>query len=374
MAENRIRILHVIGVMNRGGAETIIMNLYRSIDRERIQFDFLVNTENEGDYDREIRELGGRIYALPRFTGTNYLAYKKACRAFFQEHRYPIVHGHIGSSAAIYLSEAKKAGSFTIAHSHAQNFPISPGEIAFRALSFPTRFIADYFMACSQQAGVDRYGKKAAESDRYHVLKNGIDLSSCGFDDNDRKSIRAELAIPRDALVYGHVGRFDPIKNHPFLVEVFEAALEKKPDAFLVLVGREDDAHAIRALCEEKGLMDNVRFLGLREDVHRVLSAIDVFVFPSFKEGLSIAAVEAQASGLPCLLSTGVPSLAQATKRVRFLPLDVGAHAWSDAALELFEAHRKADRASAIDEVRRAGYDIAESTAWLQEFYCTHAK
>ncbi|MDO4443471.1 MAG: glycosyltransferase family 1 protein [Slackia sp.] len=369
MNDNPVRILHVIGAMNRGGAETIVMNLYRCIDRTKIQFDFLVGTDEECDYDREIRELGGCIYSLPRFTGTNYRAYKKACRDFFRSHRYPIVHGHIGSSAAIYLSEAKKAGAFAIAHSHAQHFPLSPGEIAFRMLSFPTRFIADYFIACSQQAGLDRYGRKIAESARYHILKNGIDSASYRFDEQTRKRIRDELSIPNDALVYGHVGRFDPIKNHVFLIDVFEATLEKKPDAFLVLAGREDAARSIRKRCENDGIQDKVRFLGLREDICHVLSAMDVFIFPSFKEGLPMATIEAQASGLPCLISTGVPSLAQVGDRTDFLPLSAGARAWSDAAIEKFEDGRSVDRANAVDDIRNAGFDIDASTAWLQDFY-----
>lgn len=360
--------------MNRGGAETIVMNLYRCIDREKIQFDFLVNADEECDYDREIRELGGRIYRIPRFTAANYFSYRKACRDFFENHRYPIVHGHIGSSAAIYLSEAKKTGAFAIAHSHAQHFPISPGEIAFRTLSFPTRFIADYFIACSQQAGMDRYGAKITESSRYHILKNGIDLKSYQFNEQTREQIRKELSIPRDALVYGHVGRFDPIKNHAFLIDVFEATLTKKPGAFLLLIGREDDAQSIRKRCENDGIKDRVLFLGLRENVCEVLSAIDVFIFPSFKEGLPLATIEAQASGLPCLISTGVPTLARASNRTDFLELSANAQTWADIALKKSEANRDFNRASAIDDVRRAGFDINESAAWLQDFYLERAQ
>lgn len=142
-----LRVLHVIGAMDRGGAETMIMNLYRAVDRTQVQFDFLVHETRECDYDQEIEQLGGRIFRLPRFTGANLVRYKSLCRAFFSEHpEIAIVHGHIGSSAAIYLSEAKRADKVAIAHSHAQNFLPRPAGWAFRAVSYPTRYIADYFI------------------------------------------------------------------------------------------------------------------------------------------------------------------------------------------------------------------------------------
>lgn len=375
MPHNPIRILHVIGAMNRGGAETIVMNLYRAIDRSEVQFDFLVHTDEACDYDDEIRALGGRIFSVPRLTGPNILSYRRACRAFFAEHReFPIVHGHIGSCAAIYLSEAKKTGAFTVAHSHSQHFPLSPAQIAFRTASFPTRFIADYFIACSQQAGIDRYGEKATRTNRYHILKNGIGLASYRFSEEGRAAVRRELGLPENAAVYGHVGRFDPIKNHGFLIDVFLEALAENPDSYLVMTGREDAEGAVRKRCESEGIMDKVRILGLREDIPRVLCALDVFIFPSFKEGLPLATVEAQASGLPCLMSTGVPELARATDAAAFLPLSDGARTWAHAAAEKLAAARGADRTAAIDQVRAAGFDIEESAAWLQDFYLQHAK
>ena len=372
MNSNPIRILHVIGIMDRAGAETAIMNLYRSMDRNKVQFDFLVHTKEEGDYDEEILHLGGRIYNIPRFTGANVIPYKKACRIFFKEHpEYRIVHGHIGSSAAIYLNEAKKLGAFTIAHSHSQGFPFSFLQLAFRTITFPTRFVADYFIACSQQAGLDRYGKRIATSNRYTVLKNGIDVGLYRFSEKTRGTIRDELSIPCDAIVFGHVGRFDPIKNHPFLIQVFSKALDMNPNSYLVLVGREDDG-AVRRQCEAAGIIENVRFLGLREDVYSVLSAMDVFVFPSFKEGLSLATIEAQAAGLPCIVSTGVPQLAKTSNLVDFLPLSAGSDIWAKTAIEKSKGGFDTERANAGEKVRAAGFDIKSSAQWLEEFYIGH--
>ena len=144
-----IRILHVVTYMGRGGLETMIMNYYRQMDRTKVQFDFLVNEENPCDYDSEIQALGGRIFRIPRYKLFNYSIYKTACKRFFSQHNYPIVHGHIGLPASIYLDEASKTGAYTIAHSHAQNYPISPNEILFRLCARPVRHVADYYLACS---------------------------------------------------------------------------------------------------------------------------------------------------------------------------------------------------------------------------------
>lgn len=159
-----IRVLHVIGIMNRGGAETMIMNLYRHVDRNKVQFDFVENEGETAAYDGEILALGGKIYRCPRYRGKNHLAYKRWWHDFFRSHpgEYPIVHGHIGSTAAIYLSIAKKYGAYTIAHSHSAG----AGTAAYQIFSYPTRFIADHFFACSDDAAVSRYGRKVGTDKR----------------------------------------------------------------------------------------------------------------------------------------------------------------------------------------------------------------
>lgn len=373
MSTSPMRILHVIGAMNRAGAESMIMNLYRACDTERVQFDFLVN--DEGDYDQEIIERGGRIYRIPRFTLTNYSAYRKACAEFFAAHdEFAIVHGHIGLPAAIYLRIARENGMVAIAHSHAQNYPLSPKELVFRIVSRPVRHHADYFMACSMQAGIDRFGTAISrDRTRFCVLNNGIDLAAYRFDDTTRASVRTELGIDADTPVFGHVGRFDPVKNHRFLLEVFSLVLTELPNAKLVLAGRPDEDGTVRARACELGIEDSVVFLGVRSDVARILSAFDVFVFTSFKEGLGMAVVEAQASGLPCVVSKGVPEIARVSNLASFLDLDAGAQAWADEALRRYR-NRCAQRAPYIDDVRQAGFDINESAAWLQDFYLEHAR
>lgn len=363
-----LRVLHVIGAMNRGGAETLVMNLYRNIDRERIQFDFLVNDMGGCDYDEEIGELGGKMFEVPRYNIANYPVYRRACQAFFSNHHHPVVHGHIGLPAPIYLSIARRHGAACIAHSHAQNYPLSPGELIFRIATHPTRRCADRFLACSVQAGLDRYGEEVVHSDRFHVLKNGIDIERSRFSEQARVSIRRELGVDLQTPLFGHVGRMTHIKNQTFLLEVFARILNTLPSAQLVLVGRGEDEADIRSRVAALGIGDHVQLLGVRDDVPAILSALDVFIFPSLKEGLANATVEAQASGARCLLSTGVPELARISPDTIFKPLDAGAEAWSAQAIDLYR-HPADNRVSAALDARAAGFDIADSAAWLTDYY-----
>lgn len=367
MKSQPLRILHVIGAMNRGGAETLIMNLYRNIDRSSIQFDFLVN-DLGCDYDDEIAELGGNVFQIPRYNIANYINYKKECRDFFSKHRYPIVHGHIGLPAAIYLQQAHKTGSLCIAHSHAQNYPLSPTEIVFRISTYPIRFHADYFFACSKQAGIDRFGNKATQSASFHVLKNGIDIQRTTFNNDSRLRIREELGINPADPIFGHVGRLTHIKNQSFLLETFCHILQSLPKAQLLLAGRGEDEEKLKDRAHELGIIDHVHFLGIRADVPDILDAIDVFVFPSFKEGLANAVIEAQASGARCLISTGVPEIARISDSTIFENLDAGPKSWAAKAIDLYN-NPFDDRAKLSSAARSAGFDIVESATWLSDFY-----
>ena len=354
--------------MDRGGAETMIMNLYRAIDRESVQFDFLVHETRTCDYDDEIEGLGGKLYRVPRFNGINGLSYRRAVRAsLLDSGSHPIVHGHIGSSAALYLSEAKRAGRFAIAHSHAQNFPASPSEYAFRALSYPTRFVADYFFACSREAGIDRFGEKIVEGNAFKILKNGIDLAPYTCDQSEHDSCKRLLGYDDDTVLVGHVGRLTGVKNHPFLFKTFSAFKQMMPEARLVCVGRGPLEDKLKEQVFELGLGDSVDFLGVREDVPSLMKAFDGFVFPSLKEGLPVAAVEAQASGLPVLLSTGVSEDAVISGITERLPLSEGPAVWAERLARLLD--RGEPRRDRVDEVRRRGFDISDTARWLEEFY-----
>lgn len=367
-----IRVLHVIGAMDRGGAETMIMNYYRFIDRSKIQFDFLVHEKRKCDYDDEIASLGGRVFRIPRFTGANVVSYEHACRVFFKEHsEFSIVHGHIGSCAFIYLREAKRAGCYAIAHSHAQNYEKGLQGLLFRMACVPTRRIADYFFACSKDAGEDRFGKKVAEGKRFAILRNGIDVRSYKFDVASRKEARNELGIEDDVPVFGHVGRLTEVKNQSFLLDVFDLVRRSLPEARLLMVGRGELEDRLKAEVCKRGLEQSVRFLGVRDDVPRLLHAMDVFVFPSIKEGMPVALIEAQASGLACLVSRGIPCTGVLLDSSKYLNISEGSEMWARECVSSYYESQSACREQGAAIVSVSGFDIAGNVEWLGNFYET---
>lgn len=366
--KKNIKVLHVIGSMNRGGAEAMIMNYYRSIDHTKVQFSFVENCEDRSAFDDEIESMGGEIYHCPHFNGKNYYQYRTWWRRFFKEHsgEYQIVHGHIGSCAAIYLGEAKKSGAYTIAHSHSSGTDHSLRAILYQIASYNTRNIADYFFACSAEAGVDRYGKKVVKSERYKVIYNAVDTNLYRKNDLERKNIRKQFGIGDDEIVIGHVGRFSAVKNHHFLLEIFEHIYKKYPATKLLLVGGGELDQVIREKAAERGLADQVIFAGIRADVNRMIQAMDVFVFPSIYEGLPVTLVEVQTAGVPCVISDCIPKESILVKGlVDVMPLSESAESWAERALK----RAKEPHWETQQQIKEKGFDIVENAKWLEKYY-----
>lgn len=361
-----VRILQVFGKMNRGGAETMIMNLYHNIDRSKVQFDFIIHTNEFCDYDCEISSLGGKIYRVPRYNGKNYFIYKESWNNFFQKHtEYKIIHGHVRSTASIYLKIAKKYGLITISHSHSTSSGSGFPAIVKNILQYPIRFTADYLFACSKSAGEWLFGKKACQSDNFFVLKNAIDTAKFTFDKNIRIQKRKELKI-EDKFVIGHVGRFTTVKNHIFLIDVFRAFHDKNAKSVLLLVGDGELRQSIEKKVRDLGLSDNVIFTGVRSDIPDLLQAMDVFLFPSLYEGLPVTLIEAQASGIKCFVSDSVTEEVKITNQVEFVSLEQSPENWAEEILKYEDGY---DRKDTYQEICNAGYDIKDNARWLQEFY-----
>lgn len=362
-----IRILHVIGSMNRGGAEAMIMNLYRNIDRSNVQFDFVENTDQEAAFDQEIRDLGGMIYRCPHFTGKNFSQYKKWWKDFLRNHKkeYKVIHGHIGSCAAIYLGEAKRAGLYTIAHSHSSGTDYTVRSYLYKFFSYPTRYIADSFFACSKAAGIDRYGKRVWESGKCILLKNAIETNAYQYNKEIRTAERENLGVT-DELLVGHIGRFSKEKNQDFVVDVFNQLRNKNINCKLILIGDGAERSKIEKKVENINLGKFVTFTGIRTDVNRLIQAIDFFVFPSIYEGLPVTLVEAQTSGLPCVISDKVPPESILTDDlVTVMPLKASAEQWAEHIVSRLQ-ERRYDRSQ---EIAAAGYDIVTTAKWLEDFY-----
>jgi glycosyltransferase involved in cell wall biosynthesis len=362
-----IRVLQVFAQMNRGGAETMIMNLYRNTDRSKIQFDFIVHTEDKCAFDDEIRDLGGEIFRIPAYNGKNHITYMKKWKNFFEDHpEYKIVHGHVRSTASIYLKIAKRYGLVTIAHSHSTSSGKGISAIAKNILQYPIRHTADYLFACSNSAGEWLFGKKIYKNENFIVLNNAIDSQKFVFDEKIRKEKRKELGID-DKFVIGHVGRFNTPKNHVFLIDIFNEVHKKNDNALLLLVGEGDLQDSIQKKVYHLGLEKNVIFTGVRSDVTELLQAMDTFVFPSLYEGLGIAAIEAQASGLTCFVSKEIPDEVILTNSIKKISLNEKAEVWVNNILKTTEYERK-DKDN-INEIIKSGYDIKTSSKWLMNFY-----
>lgn len=369
-----IRVLQVIGKMNMGGAETMVMNLYRKIDRTKIQFDFLVHTTEKCYYDDEILSLGGRIYRIKRFTGTNAISYYRDCINFFRNHKYSIVHGQIGSCAALYLLAAKKNGAFTIAHSHSALIKKhSLHDYAYSVFSYPTRYIADQLFGCSLQAGITRYGRKATESNRYKTFYNGIDISSFSFSPDRRFKAREKLGISLNQTVIISVGRISAPKNPLKIYEIYSCITENCNNVTCLWAGTGEFFEEFKNRIESNHQSKHIKMLGVRDDIPDLLQAADCFLFPSIWEGLPISVVEAQASCLPCIISDVVTDEVAITNLVHKLSIDVASTQWAEQCMTYANEY-KSSRHDISDEIKKAGYDIDDTTKWLTEFYLLKAK
>jgi glycosyltransferase involved in cell wall biosynthesis len=354
--------------MNRAGTETMLMNYYRHIDRTIIQFDFAVSSKELNDYEDEIISLGGRLIRYPRYTGLNHIKYIKWWKEFLSTHEeYQIIHGHIGSTAAIYLGIAKKYGRFTIAHSHGKWGKLSLHQTLYMIYSYRTRFIADYFFGCSMDALLTRYGKKIAlNSQRSRVLNNAIELERYSFNESVRKEMRQELGVEENCFVLGTIGRFCKEKNPYFTLQIIEK-MKKQGILFkFVWIGIGPMMDSVVNIITKKKLSDCILLLGLRDDIPQLLQAFDAFILPSLSEGLGIVAIESQAAGLPTICSTYVPNEVGITNLVSFIDLD-DMDKWINKIIESIGV----ERANTYNQIYDAKYDINENAMWLSNFYTT---
>ena len=368
-----VNVLQVIGELELGGAESRIMDITRRLDPERCHYDFLVFNQKEQHYDREAESLGCKIYRLsPRFRLYNWFAYKKALEKFFAGHpEIDIVQGHMTSSARIYLKAAKKHGiRCTIAH--ARSAGTDPG-----LKGLITRFMrkgldrcADELFACSKEAGIAVYGKKAVDEGKVRIIPNALDVKRFApleADKEKTEELRESLGL-ENAYVVGHVGRFHYAKNHEFLLEIFEKIKKKRPEAKLLLVGGGSREVFIRECAEKLGLTGDVIFAGMQSDPAPYYALMDVLVFPSRYEGLPGTIVEAQAAGVPCVMSDSVTAEVAVTELVKTLSLSEDSAVWADAALSTAR-DRESDNARNIEILKDKGFDVEAQTLMLMDLY-----
>lgn len=354
-----IRILHIVTYMGRGGLETMIMNYYRNIDRSKVQFDFLTHRQERWDYDDEIEKLGGKIYRLPRLNPFS-PSYLKALDGFFKEHKeYKIVHCHQDCLSGIPLKYAKKNGvPFTIAHSHSSNQNKDLKYLVKLAAKKNICKYSDYLFACGKEAGEWMF-----KTSDFEILNNAIDTKKYIYNKEKSLKIKEDLGIT-DKFVIGHVGRFRKEKNHDFIIDIFKEVCEKEPNSILLLVGDGPLEEEIKKKVNSLGLEDKVKFLGARDNVNDLMQAMDVFLMPSLYEGFGIVLMEAQASGLKCVISDSIPTDAIITQKVKRLSLDDDISTWVKEILS-----NKSERKEGIEDIEKSKYDIKSNAKWLENFY-----
>lgn len=361
-----VRILHVLGGLGHGGAESMVMNLYRYIDRQKVQFDFVIYEDGKLDYYDEIISLGGKVFKSPHYNGVNTFEYIKFWNNFLSSHQeYSVIHGHVRSTASIYLSIAKKMGRKTIAHSHSTSNGKGISALGKKLLQYPIRFISDYQMACSMSAGKWLFGEKVLKSKTFLIINNAIDAEKFKFSADIRAKKKKELGF-KDQFVLCNVGRLVYPKNHEFILSIFEALLLRCPEAVLLLVGEGDLEMTLKQKVKEKGLEDRVFFLGDRSDISEILNAADVFLFPSLYEGLGIVAVEAQAAALMTICSDKIPQEVFITPYIQSISLLETEKTWIDAILKYREGY---ERENCAEIIKQAGYDIGSTADKMQKFY-----
>ena len=360
-----IRIAQIIGKWVGGGVEAVVMNYYRHIDRNKIQFDFICDEDSTNIPYEEIKELGGKVILIPPYQEV--IKYHKTLKKILKEGNYKIVHSHINTLSVFSLCAAKSAEvPIRIAHSHSTTNKKEWKKNLMKQILRPfSKVFATDYMCCSEFAGRWLFGNKSYDQGKVYLLNNAIDLDKFKYNEKIRNQKRKELNINNSTLVIGHVGRFVEQKNHRFLIDVFNEVHQKNKDSILLLVGQGPLMEEIKTKVKTLGLIESVKFLGQREDVNELYQSMDVFLLPSLYEGLGMVLIEAQVAGLPCVVSTAVPLIAKICDNINFIDLNENIERWVNAILNT--SYNK--RIEYIKEASENGYDIKLEVNKLEQYY-----
>ncbi len=367
-----MRILHVSGRMDKGGAECRNMDIYREIDRAKIQYDFLTHVDYKCFFDDEINSLGGNVYGLPRLNWKNYFKYKKALNDFFSTHKqYKVIHGHMTSNGFIYHKIAKKHGIHVrIAHSRCGTNKVNftfKNKIRNICHILLRPYVTHKF-AVSKLAGENVFGKKAVSNGEVRIIPNAIKTDIYTYDKNKRLKIREKLNINDDTFLIGHVGRFEEQKNHNFLLDIFKKIHNKNSNTKLMLVGGYGTLQEIiKEKTKQLELENNVIFMGVRNDVPDLMQAMDMLLFPSFMEGFPGVVLESQASGLKCIVSDTITKEVNLTGLVEYISLKKPDKYWADKTIDII--NNGYNRRNTYDDIVKKGYDIKNVAKWYEDFY-----
>ena len=353
--------------MDLGGIENALRNYYRSLDHTKVQFDFLLTASGKCHFEEEIKIYGGRIYRIPPLSKKNPFKYFIGIKNFLKDHpEYNIWHAHSASKSVIPLFIAKKNGVRNlISHSHTASKLKGLNGILREILKSPLKKTAGHWFACSEEAAKFLYGVNSSADSRIRILKNVIDTDRFEYSAEKREKIRKKLGLSDNTILIGTVGRLSAVKNQTFILEILNNLIKDGQDAKVIFVGDGESRKMLENYASSLSLNEYCFFTGGVANVEDYYNAMDVFLLPSFREGLGMAAIEAQATGLRCIVSTGVPEECNVTGNVEFLPLDKGAEYWGKKISETDSHQRKSEKQKLI----MGGYDASTEASKLQEFY-----
>lgn len=366
-----VKVLHYVSKMDRAGQETFLMNVFRNIDRRKVNFGFLCTLTDTGDYDQEIKELTGKLYYAPiQNKGhlkivRNFFALKNFLKSLASEYQIFEIHTQHAMDAFLSSLAAKSAGfKAVIVHSH------NSSTLYHRKLHYIFRpflaFLPIVRFACSNSAGKWMYGNR-----NFIIIKNGINLEEFLFSTKRRRKVRSELNWQKK-LIIGHIGRFNSQKNQAFAVKIFNEFYKNHPNSELVFIGTGENIESVKEEVKQLGLQKNVKFLGVRTDVNRLYQGMDIFLFPSLFEGLPVVLIEAQTSSLPSLVSDKITTEVKISDKLYFKDLTSTSKQWAFSLEKILEENKK--RSNMTKEITNAGYNIKNVVRKLQKIYISLGK
>ncbi|MBP1967058.1 glycosyltransferase family 1 protein [Paenibacillus aceris] len=369
------KVLHVVSAMNRGGAETLLMNIYRNVDHSKIQFDFVSHLPEKCDYDDEIVSLGGQVYRIPSLGKLGPIHYVKQLQKLISDNGpYLAVHAHTDFQSGIVTLAAKQAGiRKRICHSHNNDWTLGKGvkaRVSLEILKLLIRAFGTDYCACSEDAARFLFNGGTIKKGKVSMLKNGIEVSRYSELNNDcQSSLKRELAIPPESKVIGHIGRFYEQKNHVFLLSIFKKMANNGHDFVAVLVGDGPLKYDIENEAARLGISHYIRFVGVRSDIPRLMRSFDAFVFPSLFEGFGIVMIEAQAAGTPCIAADVVPiETDMGLGLVSYVSLKESSDQWISEIQKALSMKRPGNKII-VNKISEKGFDIKTNISEWMSLY-----
>lgn len=355
----QIKILYILGAFGSGGVESVVSNIHKNIDHSKFKIDFVLFNELDHSRKEALEQYNSKIYFIER-SRKGIVKFIFETYKILRKGQYDVVHTHINESGLFSVIAGKLAGtSVRIIHSHNTSFGNNEKFVPFFRLPF--RLFSTQLVACSKAAGTALFGEKA----NFTIIKNAIDVEKYIYSPENRRHIRQHLEL-EGKFVIGHIGRLSYQKNHSFILEIYKKIVSVQKDTVLLIIGDGELENDIKNKVNQLGLENSVKFLGARDDVDKILQAIDVFLFPSHYEGLGISLIEAQSAGLRCIASDVITSEVKITNLVEFVSLNESAEYWAEKVLQYSNGY---ERENMFNDIQNANYDIKSATKKLMKMY-----